>query len=527
MTSNQQSFGSEGSRGLWLTVAVYAAVLVLLALPIFSVTVPPLDDYPNHLARMHILADYAHSPALQANYVVAWKLAPYLGMDLVIPQLMHFMSVYMAGKVFLFLCLVLFVAGTAAIHFALFGRFSPWPAASALFGYSYVFSLGFANYLFGVGVWLLAFAGWIVLSRGPVLRRIILGSLLSLAVFFSHYFAFLGYGLCVGAYELGVWYYSRERSFQALLRRALAAGCPFLLPLAIAIAVPKGQETASITQYGALSEKLGVLLSPAAFPGARLDMVILLFALVVFAGGLLLGRLRVPPPMRAPLLLLGIVSVAMPNLVTGIWGMDYRFPVVFVYLLIAGSTWLSLPPRVAVPLICAMLVLLTANVGSIVRAWRPIGAQFDEFRAALPVIPSGARVVAFREDSGINPALRHGPVGQYFHLPALAVIERDVYLPFLFKHPMMPVESAPQFKAVDTPHGHPAELADFIAGADPVKGPAMLGETDSEGRHNYWGDWPHHYDYAIELNFGAKPALPPQLELLKSGQIFSIYRIRH
>ncbi len=53
----------------------------------------------------------------------------------------------------------------------------------------------------------------------------------------------------------------------------------------------------------------------------------------------------------------------------------------------------------------------------------------------------------------------------------------------------------------------------------------MLGALDSEGRHNYWGGWPAHYDYAIELNFGARPALPAQLALLKSGRIFSLYRI--
>jgi hypothetical protein len=31
------------------------SMLGLLALPIVSVVVPPLVDYPNHLARMHIL----------------------------------------------------------------------------------------------------------------------------------------------------------------------------------------------------------------------------------------------------------------------------------------------------------------------------------------------------------------------------------------------------------------------------------------------------------------------------------------
>ena len=221
---------TQSHQARWLTLSLYGLVLGLLFLPIFSVVVPPLGDYVNHLARMHILATYAESPALQANYVVSWRLAPYLGMDLIVPQLTRFMSIYTAGRVFLCVCLLLFVLGTAAVHAALFRGFSPWPAGSALFAYSYVFALGFVNYLFGVGIWMLAFAGWIVLSRGAVRWRIAGGSMLSLAVFFSHFFAFFGYALCVGAYELGTWLSARDRNLGALLRRAAAAG---IVPLGV------------------------------------------------------------------------------------------------------------------------------------------------------------------------------------------------------------------------------------------------------------------------------------------------------
>src|ERR1700683_3485584 len=69
-----------------VVLAFYLVVLGLLAVPIMSVLVPPLADYPNHLARMHILAAYAGSSALQANYVAAWELSPYLAIDLTISE---------------------------------------------------------------------------------------------------------------------------------------------------------------------------------------------------------------------------------------------------------------------------------------------------------------------------------------------------------------------------------------------------------------------------------------------------------
>ena len=43
-------------------------------------------------------------------------------------------------------------------------------------------------------------------------------------------------------------------------------------------------------------------------------------------------------------------------------------------------------------------------------------------------------------------------------VPVLAIFERDVYLPFLFKNPMMPVQSAPARRGIDTQSGGPIEL---------------------------------------------------------------------
>jgi hypothetical protein len=445
-------------------------------------------------------------------------------MDLIIPRLARFMSIYTAGQIFLYVCLAQFVLGTAAIHGALYRRLSPWPAASALFAYSFVVSYGFVNYLFGIGVWLLAFAGWIVLSRGSVRWRIIGGSVLSLAVFFSHFFAFFGFMLCVGAYEFGVWLSARDRSFTALLSRGIVAFCPFVIPLAIFASASQGQEggaTVYATPYGWMI----AMFSPLMFLGAPFNAIVLAVPLIVPARRGLLGWVRVPPAMWVPLIALGVAAIAMPNALFGVWGVDYRLPVVLVFLLIAACSWRNVSGRVEAALACVMVTILAINMAEIVYLWRPIGRQFDEFRTALAVIPPGARVIAFRDEDGMDPALSHEPAAFYDHLPTLAIIERDAYVPFLFKHKMMPVEAAPALRAIDTSIGKPVDLVDFVEGADPVKGPAMLGTLSNGGVHNYWGDWPRHYDYAVELSFGAGPILPTELKLVAKGEFFNIYRI--
>jgi hypothetical protein len=521
----------ETCPGRLFVSALYLVLLGLLAIPIASVVVPPLGDYPNHLARMHILAAYAHSPELRTHYVVAWKLTPYLAMDLIVPQLARFMSIYTAGRVFLVVCLLQFVLGTLAVNAALYRRLSAWPAVSGMFAYNFVVSLGFVNYLFGIGIWLLAFAGWIVLSRGEARWRIIGGSLLSLAVFFSHFFAFAGFFLCVSSYELGAFLSMPDRDPVTFLRRAAVALCPFIVPMCI-LFVTGGDQAGGMTRYGTAFDKLTALLSPLLFPGARSGLVtlalaaILGVAILLLVNRRLLGTLELAKPMRVPLIVLGLAAIAMPNRLAGVWGMDLRFPIVALFLLIASCAWRNVPTRVTLSLISVMVAVLAGNTGIIIWAWRPMGQQFDEFRSALVTIPPGARVIAFHEDDGIDPSLLRGPFYLYAQLPALAIIERDAYMPLLFRNPMLPVDTVARLPISDTPVGSTIGLPDLIESADPAKGPAMPEGPGGIGMRNYWVAWPRHYDYAVELNFGARPVLPLQLERLASGRIFGIYRIK-
>jgi hypothetical protein len=488
LLADTRSHKSQRNR---YTIGLYVVVLALLAVPIVSVVVPPLVDYPNHLARMHILAAYAGSPELQQNYVVAWTLSPYLAMDLIVPKLAYVMSIYTSGRVFLYFCLLLFVLGTLAVHAVLHHRLSPWPAASALFAYSFVTSLGFVNYLFGIGIWLLAFAGWIVLSRGAVRWRIAGGTLLSLAVFFCHFFAFFGYMLCVGSYELGFWLQGSGRRPGELIRRSIVAFCPFIAPLIIFVMVSRA-EHGGATWYGSPSDKIVALLSPILFQTVPYNLCILVALLYLPWRHGLLGEVHLASAMRMPLLAVGVAAVAMPSVLMGVWGVDFRLPVVFVFLLVASCSWSGVSRRAAVCVTGFMVALLTIDIGMIVSAWRPIGHQFDEFRLALRAIPRGAQVIAFREVTGTNPLLLHQPASIYDNLVTLAIIERDAYVPSLFQNAMMPVAAAP--RSIGTAASSPVGL-----------------HQPNEGM--------------VELGFGVQPAMPPQLKRVASGTFFNLYRI--
>ncbi len=103
-----------------LTAAVILLGIALI--PVILVQIPPLVDYPNHMARMHILADASRSPSLTQYYEIHWNILPNLAMDLVVPPLIRFMPIETAGKVFIGLIFALLVGGVMAFHAALHRR---------------------------------------------------------------------------------------------------------------------------------------------------------------------------------------------------------------------------------------------------------------------------------------------------------------------------------------------------------------------------------------------------------------------
>ena len=177
---------------------------------------PPLVDYPDHLARIWVLLHAQDIPALGSNYVVDWRLLPNLAVDLVLPLIAHVLPLEAAGRLFIALTMASLVLGSIALQRVLHGRVGLWPLASLLFVYNSVLYWGFVNFLFTLGLAILAFAAWIASERWPAWRRVAVFVLPASLLFVFHLFGFGVYGLLVAAYEFGRWLPQR-RSTRALV----------------------------------------------------------------------------------------------------------------------------------------------------------------------------------------------------------------------------------------------------------------------------------------------------------------------
>src|SRR4051812_31996957 len=214
-------------------VLVAAFVVAGLLLPLFVVEIPPVLDYPNHLARVWLLSMAPPDPTLSCMYAPDWHLLPNLAIDAIMPPLLHVLPLYVAGRLMLAATLLLPVVGAVALHRALHRRWSLWPLSSCLIGYNVVFLLGFMNFLLGVGVALLTAAAWTGLRPQRSLLAMAVLSAGAVAVFFCHVVSLLFLGVivvCTQAEFLLARWHRREDALRALLHDGAECAAAFAIP---------------------------------------------------------------------------------------------------------------------------------------------------------------------------------------------------------------------------------------------------------------------------------------------------------
>src|SRR5438552_16257676 len=101
----------------WLLTAL--ALAVALAIPFFLVDVPPVLDYPNHLARYFVLA-HPDDPVLSRMYEIRWAILPNLGMDVAGAVLLRMTDLHVGGRILLAASLLAPLLGAVLYHRAAF-----------------------------------------------------------------------------------------------------------------------------------------------------------------------------------------------------------------------------------------------------------------------------------------------------------------------------------------------------------------------------------------------------------------------
>jgi hypothetical protein len=481
-----------------------------------------MPDNTSYVARMGILAH----PETSQNYVVHWHLIPNLAMDLVVPWLGLVVGVETAGRLFIAATMALLVGGTAALQRVLFGRIGLWPLASVMFVYNAALFYGFLNYLFSLGIVLLCFAGWIGSRRRQPVFRLAVFAGLGVVIFTCHLFAFCLFGLLIGSYEAEQLLTTPNRRAQHYRRFAVN-----LLQFAPALLLWFAVRTAGephYTNWGSLAEKLQIFSRPMDFHvfGSNLAPVYEGLAYLAWRT----GGLRIAAGMRLPLLAVLVTMVAMPEWLYGSWSADSRLPVAFPFLLIGGSDLRVTRPMLTKCIALASAALLVVRAVGVSIVWHEMDRRYDEFRMAAQEIPRGARLLVARwgipesgkRIDGVPQSLAELEEFNHDHIGQLAIIDRDAFVP-IFGLQLAPVLPAPQNAEVQGFMNLPLGVRRLVGSLDKPADPRW---DAAPFEHNYWTDWPRHFDYLVVVDYDRKNnPLPAVLSEMHRGSYFTLYQI--
>ena len=409
----------------WMLLCLTAA---LLCLPVIFTTYVPLVDFPNHLARAHILHFYEHVAAYQASYTPAPAPLPNLAVDLIVTPLLRFFGLLTAAKIFLVLTILLFVAGCHRLGRAIHG--SPaWLALPCCFlVYNSNFLYGFVNYVFGVGLFCVTLSYWLEWRGRLNVWRFLLVTLLVVCSYFAHLstYSFLGATFVVVA----AWDY---RAGGESLTKAVLKLAPLVFPAALFVLFMRGGGKDGWIGWNTPAGKAVGLLSPVLTYNYALDACVLAALAAIASVALVLARrgggLRVVWPTFAAGLALLLLYFLSPRAALGGSAVDIRFILPCVLLCVL-SLKLSLRGRAGEFLLLAVLCLSCVRVAGVWKTWAGLSRRIAAEVARFDVLPDGARVypmVVMPRDVHREKVAR-----SFRHLAHYTTTSRHAFVPTLF-----------------------------------------------------------------------------------------------
>jgi hypothetical protein len=460
----------------------FALLLMLVAVPPFSTVLPPLVDYPNHLARMHLLAEGGN-----AFYAVRWAALPNLAEDLIVPPLARVLPLDTAGKLFLVMIFALMAGGAVCLNRCATGGWRLWPLLAFLLLYNRILLWGFLNYLFGIGVALVGEASWLALEARSWWLRVLASSLVALACFFSHIAAFGFYALVLlGVEALPACTELRARRWTALGRRIGVAAPQFILPALLLLGGPQDAAGGTVG-YAGVWRKIDLLFNVFDNYNRVFDVACFVAFLGLIGGLLWTKRLALEPRLGYACAIVFAAYLLLPSQIYGGSGTDHRLPTAIFLLLVAAGMPRFPSRRIATAIGIAAVALLVVRLGVIERVWLRANQVYTADLAGIDLLPRGAKL-AVAQPEGLFHVTRIPEV----HVATLAIARREAFVPTLFTIPgQQPVMPKPTFAALAEAAQPQILWAALVAGsvADRTHLPISLRGYDFV---TFTNNWPIH-----------------------------------
>ena len=498
-----------------MTWWLLAALTALMVAPVIAFDMPAMNDYPNHLARMYLLADWG-TPRQNPYYFVPFTISPNLAMDIVVTALSRLFDVATATKAFLILSQLLIVTGAIALEIEVKGRhqFAGFAAAAML--YSLPFAWGFLNFEFGMGLALWGLAAWFRFGDRGVALRLAVHAVFSALLFLSHLMAFGLYGAILGfsaAHDLCAVKFDAKRA----LRMFALLASPALAIMAITTMFA-GPSPSADSHWSAIAKI--VSLFNLLYSYDPMVSVTMTFALSGVTAYLIFSRqLTIAPVGKWIAAGLLMLIILLPFRLRGGDYLEVRTALGAILILPAflnlapASTMIRATPSIVLGAIALINVWQTSV------QWRIAQPEYVAMRASFAQLERGSYVL-LGYSKGYDKASDQARTMPIATSTALAAHFAGAFVPTLFTIPgQQPLQVCPQLARLAL-----GKTSDYVPVAYPILAAvaegAPLADTPPHVR-----DWTHDYDYLYLVGPQSENPMPGRLRLLTQSTLFALYAI--
>lgn len=481
-----------------------AAFLILVAIFVAVFKFPPILDYPNHYARMWLLAGGINTPPFHEIYAIDWnRTFTNVGIDLAAYWLGPLIGVSLLARSLLFLAIVLPPLGAIALHRRLHDGGYYWQIGILYFAWCATLIGGFINFQIGLGLALFfATADHALQSRNPAALfgwRLLSGLLLTVMHLFSlGFYMALVCGLEFSPTTAAL---KSPRDFLRLCGRLLLAMLACALP-AICLflyqpVLPDGGGSLDASWNDSIVLLLANLISAFWSYALPVDMLFLVPLIFVCTYAVFTRRLSAHAGMAVTAAGLLLLSCIVPRHMLGTGWISWRFPI-----MMALAAMVMICPLPRMPRRQAFLVMLALSAAVLGRtAWIGVNwwqgqADAADVSTVLATVPEGAAVLPVMRQQNERGIADH----RYFawnqdtfrHLPALAVPYAHAFVPTIFTaRGKQPLTVLPPWSDVAVPEGNLFSIS-LLDCPDEI--------SAFSGIAPYLKDWRHRFDFVLLVN---------------------------
>ena len=424
----------------------------------------PMQDLPNHITRLHIIADliFSHGGDFGDRFIFQPAFSPYIAGDLLLATLDRFLSTAWACRLCIAASIVLLPLSVWFVVRQQGGSRVAAGAAGVLALYvatDSMFTMGFANFLLSAACALFAYGWFCKATRTPSGYSYACFALLLLLSYALHLSALI-FSITIAAVSAALWVWQKRLS----IKRAAALLLPPLSLLLLQIALSPGTNLHAVYGWGTWASKLRWL----AFPAWRFELATDMPILVAFAAAaafpIAVSWRRGATAGTEQLLIAGALAflyVIAPGEVGVTAYLDVRaLHYAWLFLLCAGVRCAELHPRVQSTQLAAAAIIAVMNLVYLAAWMLPQNAALGDYRALAARIPADANVLPIDTRA---PVRAHHYYDPWRHAGAYVTLESRALTPYLFAGDRQPHLS--YFRYTNRPYAPPQ---DWYFGGDPV-----------------------------------------------------------